>query len=547
MNTITNQIDNAINNLLNITQNPLEQKDSQTFSNLVNTLGANVEKTQSDFVKKATKTNTSSINKYALKEENKAQKIDKNTESTKKTKNDSKVESEKPKQTENTEKTETETDSTQTDKKVSKEDKEEIKQVVEDLFSALDIDLNEFPELKIQIEETIDNIETIDDCTEILNKIESLVNQSNLTAEEKTAVLDVFNAIEKKIDTKIDSKIQIDSTNKPIETTKTPDYQGRVEIKPEEFEPVVENEKIEDIVRVIDKLVKKSTNNTKNTEIKTQNPELNKETIEDLDIEPDLEIKVDTKKNNDTKSNLNQENKDKEAFLEKIKQEMNVQVKNSKIPNTSGALSVSDEVIKMAINEETPNLNPINQIDSQVLQGKNLAIKNLFNIKTPQSQTQKLDSFNILNQIGDKLTQLKDGVNHKLTMVLRPNDLGRLSIELTTGARGLSGYIVAQNEDVRAYIEKNMNVLQKQLVDSGVNINNIQIKTQGSENSTNWQGADNQEQNSNQDNNNHNQGQKNQQSKKEQQETLANFSNYDLNFSKDFSNVLNKTISYALN
>ena len=155
-----------------------------------------------------------------------------------------------------------------------------------------------------------------------------------------------------------------------------------------------------------------------------------------------------------------------------------------------------------------------------------------------------------LNQIANKITQANDST--KLNIVLRPNDLGRLSIELITNKDGLTTNIIAQNEDVRNYIEKNINNLRQQLSDAGVNVNNIQIKTAGQEGSTKYNGEYQQQnennQNLNQENKNNNQ---NHNQKRENQENihqqLANNANFDFHFAKDFTSILNKTMSYNIN
>ena len=157
----------------------------------------------------------------------------------------------------------------------------------------------------------------------------------------------------------------------------------------------------------------------------------------------------------------------------------------------------------------------------------------------------------VLNQVSNKISQLKDTNTQKLTMVLRPNDLGRLSIELTSNAQGLTTVIMAQNEDIRAYIEKNIDSLRQQLADAGVNVNSIQIKTSGQEGSTMYEGNQNfkQEQDlANQDNKNGSQNQQNQNKKhdnKDAQSVLASMSDYDMHFAKDFSSILNKSLNYG--
>ena len=109
---------------------------------------------------------------------------------------------------------------------------------------------------------------------------------------------------------------------------------------------------------------------------------------------------------------------------------------------------------------------------------------------------------------------------------------------------------MAQNEQVRAYIEKNIDTLRTQLAENGVNVNSIQIKTAGSNDTTTYNGNQNftgqQEENLNQQNNKQNQNQQQNNDNKDAKEVLAQMSNYDMAFTKDFSSVLNKTLNYSL-
>ena len=107
---------------------------------------------------------------------------------------------------------------------------------------------------------------------------------------------------------------------------------------------------------------------------------------------------------------------------------------------------------------------------------------------------------------------------------------------------------MAQNEDVRAYIERNIDSLRQQLSDAGVNVNSIQIKTAGSENSTTYDGNQNlnrdfEQENQNQQNKDEKNNQQN--NNKEAKEVLTSISNYDMSFAKDFSSILNKSLSYG--
>ncbi len=246
-----------------------------------------------------------------------------------------------------------------------------------------------------------------------------------------------------------------------------------------------------------------------------------------------------------------EENLEKLASINEILDDMLTDVQSPFEENTT-SLSVSDEVTKIALNETgSLNQSPIqgNIIYDPSSNGgiimKNIMAKTPTSVSFQEQLTSKLDSSQVLNQITDKITQNTDG-SQKLTLVLRPNDLGRLSIELNNNEQGLSTNILAQNEDVRNYIEKNINALRQQLSDAGINVNNIQIKTMGQENTTNYDGNQNFNNQENSENfNNHQQN--NQQQKENNERYFANNFGYEFGATKDFSGVFKNILNYNLN
>lgn len=246
-----------------------------------------------------------------------------------------------------------------------------------------------------------------------------------------------------------------------------------------------------------------------------------------------------------------EENLEKLASINEMLDDMLADVQSPFEENTT-SLSVSDEVTKIALNETgSLNQNPIqgNIIYDPSSNGgilmKNIMAKAPTNVSFQEQLTSKLDGSQVLNQITDKITQNADG-SQKLTLVLRPNDLGRLSIELNNNEQGLSTNILAQNEDVRNYIEKNINALRQQLSDAGINVNNIQIKTMGQENTTNYDGNQNFNNQENGENFN-NQQQNNQQQKENNERYFANNFGYEFGTTKDFSGVFKNILNYNLN
>jgi len=416
--------------------------------------------------------------------------------------------------------------------------------------------------------------ETLDKLSS--NDFKNIDLQDKKTTKELINLLDnLDNEIEKQ-DLNEEIKIEIENLIKNINENKVSakDLAQEIENLSNEIETQTKEENIDltEDTKILDNIVEIDTfTNNQNSENETfsnknqQNLNEYKNTakINEYDFSelPDTdfnaeEIKLQGKtvKNIDTK-NI-EENLQKTIAINEMLDEMMVEVNVKTIPTQSGALSVADEVAKLAIGESNA-LNPITSAHGSVTYdstGTNAIIKNVASLmKSTQAQNTTTPSMeDILNQVGNKITQLKDSSNQKLTMVLRPNDLGRLSIELTQNQNGLITQIMAQNDDVRAYIERNIDSLRQQLTEAGVNVNSIQIKTAGADNSTTYDGNQNlareQQENPTQQNNKDGKNSQQQnQNNKNASEILSAMSNYDMQFTKDFSSIMNKSLNYGVN
>lgn len=404
---------------------------------------------------------------------------------------------------------------------------EEFKNIETDK-KTLDELLNVFDELSTKVEDLkIDN----EIKAQIETKIQDLIKQVNnndLSNEQlNNAINDLTNDIKVEVE---NSEIASIEVNETVETTQN-------------LEKLSSNNNEQN-----QNFDKKDNFDFQNQELDVDFPEITDENIQTKEI--NLKGEVSTDDIQEVEQNLQ-----KTIALDNIMDEMMVEVDIKTIPTQSGALSVADEVAKLAMGENN-SLNPITSAHGNVTYdstGVNAIIKNAANLmKSAQVQNTNTPSMeDVLNQVTNKITQLKDGVTQKLTMVLRPNDLGRLQIELNTNQNGLSTHIIAQNEDVRAYIERNIDSLRQQLSDAGVNVNSIQIKTAGSEGSTSYEGNQNFNREQNQENlnqqNQQNSQNENHRNNKHASEIAAQLNNYEMHFVKDFSSVLNKTLNYNLN
>lgn len=210
---------------------------------------------------------------------------------------------------------------------------------------------------------------------------------------------------------------------------------------------------------------------------------------------------------------------EKADIEQEILEEMDVKIEEVSGSSTSNSDSseknfttAQDEVIKLQIeNAEADTSTPVTFAFDRSIKNANAANNQI----RLEGITKELNTNDILNQIGSKFEQLKDGSSTKLTMTLRPNDLGRVTIELLSNANGISTNIIAQNSQVKELLDKNIDILKQQLAQQGINVQNIQVKTveqnaQASlNNSFGDRGQEGQNQNSGKDSQNPNNGQNN--------------------------------------
>ena len=64
----------------------------------------------------------------------------------------------------------------------------------------------------------------------------------------------------------------------------------------------------------------------------------------------------------------------------------------------------------------------------------------------------------------------------KVTIVLRPESLGKISIELVNGKGGLTAQMTTDNPQVKEVLDKNLDGLKNSLGNQGVNVNNVSVK-----------------------------------------------------------------------
>ena len=275
------------------------------------------------------------------------------------------------------------------------------------------------------------------------------------------------------------------------------------------------------------KLEEENSNPLKALEVNVNTEDTNTPEVKDKKIVNEEKNTLKTKEaqtniqvNSEVKEVQKSDNTSEKADIEQeMLEEMDVKIEEVSGSSTSSSdtseknfTTAQDEVIKLQIeNAEADTSTPVTFAFDRSIKNANAANNQI----RLEGIAKELNTNDILNQIGSKFEQLKDGSSTKLTMTLRPNDLGRVTIELLSNANGISTNIIAQNSQVKELLDKNIDILKQQLAQQGINVQNIQVKTveqnaQASlNNSFGDRGQEGQNQNSGKDSQNPNNGQNN--------------------------------------
>lgn len=135
--------------------------------------------------------------------------------------------------------------------------------------------------------------------------------------------------------------------------------------------------------------------------------------------------------------------------------------------------------ITQTIDASTQNINltsiTASSAQTQPTSSTNFA-KTLEGVQTAVETPKELNKSDILSQINNKLGDLKDEGTTKINIILRPENLGKLNLELVTSKEGLTAQITADSAHVKELLDKNLDSLKDTLGSQGVNVNNVSVK-----------------------------------------------------------------------
>lgn len=144
--------------------------------------------------------------------------------------------------------------------------------------------------------------------------------------------------------------------------------------------------------------------------------------------------------------------------------------------------SASEQVIKMSI-ENAAGDKTSNAADFSVHLNKQASgLNNL-------PQAKEINKADVMSQINQQMDDLQQTGNSKVTIILKPENLGRIHLEIMNSHEGITAKLMTENQQVKELLDKNMEALKGQLSSQGVNVSNIKVETtnQTANNSMNFE------------------------------------------------------------
>ena len=255
------------------------------------------------------------------------------------------------------------------------------------------------------------------------------------------------------------------ATLKQSDTTNNLNYSEDNNFSYEEIENL-ENETLIKVEDVMDNSMEEFASEIA-TETKTTS-KISQEIIDELDVtvrttsNSDMQQKMMSGDNNQGSFSGNQQNSSQESIIK-----MSIE-------------DASAQTSQVEFTEITPNLKDVSNILDNKITNTNIQA----NISA-QAQTKTISDAEILSQINNKLTLPQDNTVNKVNIILQPEQLGKVSVEIMQTKDGIIAKLVADTAQVKDILDKSIESLKSTLASQGVNINNISVKVEESSASQN--------------------------------------------------------------
>lgn len=235
--------------------------------------------------------------------------------------------------------------------------------------------------------------------------------------------------------------------------------------------PIIEA--VENVIATDDNVVKALTNDKKDIENSLSKTVLTQEIISKTNAKI---TNVETDTSNQNSNNLNQNAQE--------------QVVKLAIENNSANNKVQNIVPESVKEIQKPTLEVENNTIAipQAVQQTN-SVQTFNNIQTQNQAPKELSKTDVFSQIETQLNAkpLQTGETTKVSIILQPENLGKITLELVNSKEGLTAKMTTDNEQVKELLSKHLDNLKDTMSNQGVNVGNITVKVDETQKQSNEQ------------------------------------------------------------
>lgn len=185
----------------------------------------------------------------------------------------------------------------------------------------------------------------------------------------------------------------------------------------------------------------------------------------------------------DVDSTMEENNSSSDENAQGETQEDNVKAEDkSELKKNFFTSSVSEDVEPVDTQADTNNMQTVETVSVHKVHSQQSTMTVGTQTTASASNQVNISKEDVLAQIHSKLQMMNSTSNAKLTMVLNPESLGKVSIQLINTKDGLTAELQVASQSVKDILDSNLSNLKDTLSAQGVQVNDMSVKVSQSEN-----------------------------------------------------------------
>lgn len=185
----------------------------------------------------------------------------------------------------------------------------------------------------------------------------------------------------------------------------------------------------------------------------------------------------------DVDSTMEENNSSSDENAQGETQDDNVKAEDkSELKKNFFTSSVSEDVEPVDTQADTNNMQTVETVSVHKVHSQQSTMTVGTQTTASASNQVNISKEDVLAQIHSKLQMMNSTSNAKLTMVLNPESLGKVSIQLINTKDGLTAELQVASQAVKDILDSNLSNLKDTLSAQGVQVNDMSVKVSQSEN-----------------------------------------------------------------